>query len=131
MRSTVGRVEPGSPAAAAGLQAGDQITKAKINPPSAEQLAELCKKYRNEDLGQNEVTISFKDDERNWPAFLMNMQSGLPGTTVEFAWRRGDKEMTGKAAPAAAKDWFDPQRGWSLEPMMFVQKAGAFPRPCT
>ena len=34
--------------------------------------------------------------------------------------------MTGKAAPVAAKDWFNSQRGWSLEPMMFVQKAGSF-----
>ena len=25
-----------------------------------------------------------------------------------------------------AKDWFDSQRGWILEPMMFVQKAGSF-----
>ena len=34
--------------------------------------------------------------------------------------------MTGKATPVPAKDWFDSQRGWILEPMMFVQKAGSF-----
>ena len=124
--NTVARVEPGSPAAEAGLQAGDRITKAKIIPPSAEQLAELRKKYHNDDLGQNEATLPFADDERNWPSFLLDLQGGLPGTTVEFTWQRGDKEMTGKAAPVPAKDWFDSQRGWSLEPMMFVQKAGSF-----
>jgi len=128
VRSTVVRVEPGSPAAAAGLLAGDRIIKAKISPPSAVQIAELRKKYDNDDVGEgeSEVTIDFKDDERNWPPFLMSIQNALPGTTIEFTWRRDGTEMSGKAAPVPAKEWFDPQRGWNLEPMMFVQKAGGF-----
>jgi len=120
---TIAQVESGSPAAEAGLQAGDRITKAKIIPPSAEQLAELRKKYNHEDLGQSEATLDFKVNESNWPYFLLNLQSGLPGTTVEFAWQRGDNPMTATATPGAAKDWFDSQRGWNLEPMIFVQKA--------
>jgi len=124
--STIVRVEPDSPAAKAGLQAGDRITKAKIVAPSAEQLAELHKKYPHEDMEQSEVTLPFKKDERNWPSFLMDLQGGLPGTTVDFTWQRGDKEMTGTAAPAPSKDWFDPHRGWKLEPLMFVQTAGSF-----
>ena len=126
VQNLIARVEPGSPAAEARLQAGDRITKAKILPPSAEQLAELCKKYHDDDLGQSEVTLPFAKDERNWPFFLLDLQGALPGTTVEFTWQRGDKELTGKAAPLPAKDWFDSQRGWRLEPMMFVQKAGSF-----
>ena len=110
----------------AGLQAGDRITKAKIMPPSAEQLAELRKKYHDDDLDQSEVTLPFADDERNWPYLLVILQNRLPGTTVEFTWQRGDKEMTGKATPVPAKDWFDSQRGWNLEPMMFVEKASSF-----
>ena len=73
--------------------------KAKIIPPSEEQLAELRKKYHNDDLEQSEFTLPFADDERNWPCLLHDLQGGLPGTTVEFTWQRGDKEMTGKAAP--------------------------------
>ena len=89
-------------------------------------MAELRKKYHDDDLEQSEVTLPFADDERNWPCLLLDLQGVLPGTTVEFTWHRGDKEMTGKAAPVPAKDWFDSQRGWILEPMMFVQKAGTF-----
>ncbi len=50
----------------------------------------------------------------------------LPGTTVEFTWKRGDKEMTGKAAPVEDKDWLNSQRGWILQPAMFVQTAADF-----
>ena len=89
-------------------------------------MAELCKKYHNKDLAQNEFTLEFTDEERNWPAFLTNLQSGLPGTTVDFTWQRGDKEMTAKMTPVPAQDWYDPQRGWSLEPKTFVQKAVVF-----
>ena len=95
-------------------------------PPSKEQLAELRKKYHDNDLNPGEATLPFAEDERNWPCLSFVMQHVLPGTTVEFTWRRGDHEMTGKAAPSLAKEWFDSQRGWVLEPRMFVQKAGTF-----
>jgi regulator of sigma E protease len=124
--NTVARVEPGSPAAGAGMQAGDKISQAVINPPSAEELADLCKQYQNNDLGQIEFTIPFKDDERNWPVLLTSLQGGLPGTTVRLTWHRGDNELSQKLTPVRAKDWFDMQRGWNLEPMMFVQKARDF-----
>ena len=124
--NTVARVEPGSPAAKAGMQAGDRIMTAKIIPPSAEQLAELRKKYHDDDLGQGEVTLHFADDERNWACFLLIVQSRTAGHDgrVYLAARR--QKMTAKVAPAPAKDWFDSQRGWILEPMTFVQKAGSF-----
>ena len=131
VNNTVAHVEPGSPAADAGLQVNDRITKAKIISPSAEQLKELRTKFQRDNIDRFiiEAEFPFKDTERNWPYFSLIMQSALPGTTVEFAWKRGegDKEQTGKASPAPAKDdWFSSQRGWILEPMMFVQKAHSF-----
>jgi regulator of sigma E protease len=123
--NTIARVEPDSPAAKAGIQAGDRITKARIIPPTSDQLAELRKKYDNEDLGQSEATLPFGENERNWPYLMLNLQSGLPGTTVEFTLQRGSREIDCKAAAVPAQDWFDSQRGWILEPMMLVQKAGS------
>ena len=126
--NTVARVEPGSSAAVAGVQAGDQVTSVKVAPPSDEQMATLKKKYPAGDPEQFAVaaTLPMADDERNWPYFLTLLQGTLPDTTVELTWQRGGKEMTGKLAPAAAKDWFDSQRGWILEPTKFVQRAGTF-----
>ena len=83
------RSSQGSPAAEAGLQAGDQITKAKIIPPNAQQMKALTEKYPGGDLDQQEATLTFADNERNWPGFLQEMQMLLPGTTVEFTWKRG------------------------------------------
>src|SRR5208282_3554136 len=124
--NTVTRVEPSSPAAQAGLQVGDRITKVRFLPPSKEQLAALQAKYHDESIGQNEVTHSFAEKERNWPFFMLDLQGGLPGTTVEFTWKHGEEEKTAKLAPVEATDWFNPQPGWSLEAQNFVQKADTF-----
>jgi regulator of sigma E protease len=124
--NTVTEVEADSPAAKAGLQKGDRLTQAKIVPPSADQLEALRKKCDDDDLDQSEVSLPFKEDERNWPYFFLRMQDRLPGTTIEFTWQRGDQEMTGKTATVPAANWYDPQRGWLLEPMMFVEKADTF-----
>ena len=121
--NTVAGVEPDGPAAKAKLQSGDQLTGVKINPPSDDQVKELRKKYHNDDIAGNEVELKFGDDERNWPCFMATMQGALPGTTVEFTWQRDGKKMTGTAMPVAAKDWFNPERGWILAPMTRPVKA--------
>jgi regulator of sigma E protease len=125
--NNVAAVEPGSPAAEAGFQKGDLITQAKILPPSREELAELRKSCQNDDLSQNEATLAFSEKERNWPFFMVDLlQDGLPGTTVEFTWKRGDETKTAKLTPVPAKDWFNSQPGWNLEAKSFVQKADSF-----
>ena len=77
--NSVAGVEPDGPAAEAGLKAGDRITQAKIIPPSKEQLAELRKKWHDDDLQPVDATLPFSDDERNWPYLSLVMQAFLPG----------------------------------------------------
>ena len=89
--NTVASVETGGPAAGAGLKPGDRLTSVKIVPPTAEQLKDLRKKYDYADFNPAETTFHFKDDERNWPCFMLLMQGVLPGTTFEFTWRRDAK----------------------------------------
>ena len=124
--NTVARVEPGSPAAEAGLQAGDRITKAKIIPPSAEQLAELRKKYHDDDLGQDEITLPFAEDERNWPCLPDDPAKRSAGhdRRIHLAARRQGDDRQGCAC--AGQGLVRSPAGWILEPMMFVQKAGNF-----
>jgi regulator of sigma E protease len=122
--NTVANVEPDSPAAKAGLQPGDRLTQVKVIAPPAEQLQEMRKKYHDNELGQKDITLPFADKERNWPFFMLEMQSVLPGTTFEFTWQRDGKETTGKAvASLAAKDWFNPERGWETDAMLRTQQA--------
>jgi regulator of sigma E protease len=119
----VAGVEPDGPAAKAKMQAGDRLTGAKVIPPSADQLKDLRTKYHNDDLAGNELDLAFGGDERNWPCFVAIMQGALPGTTVQFTWQRDDKTMSGTVTPVAAKDWFNPERGWILAPMTKFVKA--------
>ncbi len=43
-----------------------------------------------------------------------------------MTWHRGEEDISRTLTPVPAKDWFNSQRGWNLEPMSFVQKAGSF-----
>jgi regulator of sigma E protease len=123
---TVASVEPSSPAAKLGIQPGDRLLKARFVPPSADELAELHKKYPEGPLLVDDYTLPFGPDERNWPYFLHLLQDYAPGTTVEFTWRRNEQETTGKAAPVVASDWYNPDRGWYLEQKTMVAKAKDF-----
>ncbi len=124
--NTVKSVEPNGPAAKAGLQAGDEIVLAKIVPPPKDEIQKLQAKYPDSEMGQNEIALDFGATARNWPLFMYALQSGNPGTTVEFKWRRAKDEMTAKLTPVAATNWFESQRGWGLEPAMVVQRTDNF-----
>ncbi len=95
----VARVEPGSPAALAGLQGGDVITQAKV--------IAATKKQKVSD------PIEFgSDGNQNWPSFVNLLQALPKGAQVQLSYRRG--ETTGEAtlAPIAVEGSFVPERGF-------------------
>jgi len=105
--SVLDRVEPGSPAAEAGLASRDVITKAElIFPEGAKDVPEL-------------TTIEFSRDEddlqANWPAFVGILQDLPPETKVKLTYLRGKEERQATVTPTTAEGYFVPERGLNLE----------------
>jgi len=98
----VANVQPDSPAAQAGLQSGDTITKAEfILPKDAKKGSEAIK------------PIAFDEKEQqNWPAFVRIIQVLLPGTQVKLTYTRDEKELHTTLEPANAEGYFLAQRGF-------------------
>ena len=106
----VDRVIEGSPAAKAGLRPGDLITKATIIPPDDETL----RKFDME--GQEEKSLEFSEQSRNWALFMDVLQQTAPGTKVKLTFRRqGEDEQSIELTPVDAEDWFNPDRGFIFE----------------
>jgi regulator of sigma E protease len=109
--NVVDRVEPDSPAAAAGLAAGDVITSAKFVHPAG--LSDDDK-----DL-LSDKPINFGDDEKtdhaDWPAFVTLLQAQPAGTKVEFSYERDGKKDTATLEPVASTTQFVADRGWGFE----------------
>jgi regulator of sigma E protease len=124
--NSVQTVEPDSPAAAAGILSGDTVSNPDFVPPSKADLVELRKKYDQPNIDQGRPYIKLDKDNHNWPQVMYVLQSLLPGTTVQLTWSHGDKKHTEKLVPAAARDWFNPERGWNLKPTKFFQVAESF-----
>jgi regulator of sigma E protease len=119
----VDRVIAGSPAAAAGLAAGDVLLRAKLLPPDKEVLRKL-------EFEQAVVDIPFTETNHNWPFLLRRLQVKLPDTRVELVVSRSEKERTVVLNPVEARDWLDPDRGFLFEPMSFERKAENFGEAC-
>lgn len=117
------RVTEGGPAAASGLKAGDVVVSATAIPPDRKDVPapdrkafdRLVRKYKDE--------ITFTSDEPNWPCFFYAvLQHLLPGSKVKLTLQDG---RTAILEPVAAKDWFQPDRGFLFEPDSFVRTAGS------
>jgi regulator of sigma E protease len=107
-------VEPDSPAAKAGIKAGDAIRAAVVIPPRQDEEGES-------DLPPlKERTIEFSDEKFNWPCALGLVQQFPVGTQLKLKLETG-REVT--MAPVAASDWFNPERGLNLEPLFAKRQA--------
>jgi regulator of sigma E protease len=114
----VDSVLQGSPAAKAEMQPGDVIVKATLIPPDKKTLKKLGE-------NQSKDSLVFNDKERNWPPLMSALQNVLPGTTVELTFSRNDKEHTVKLDLVESADWFNTDRGFLFEPMLFERKASS------
>ena len=123
--NTVAGVIPGSPAAAEGIAAGDQVVEAKIIPPDSETL----KSQGLDDVGRlirvKTLTVEFDKELRNWPFLLNRLEVGLPGTRVELTLKpaSADEPRTVTLDPVPDRDSVDPLRGLLFQTATFTRKA--------
>jgi regulator of sigma E protease len=112
VQATVAAVTPGSPAAEAGIVAGDRIVRAVIVEPGEE--------------ADPKAGIDFSESEPNWPIVAALMQQLPAGTalalTVESA-AGSRREVTLTPGPAAGDYVVD--RGLVFEPVYRMMKAGS------
>jgi regulator of sigma E protease len=116
--SVVDRVEPGSPAAEAGLAEGDVIEQAEfVFPDDMKEKPEVSptKFSRAED-----------EEKANWPAFLAALQDMPTGTKVKLAYKRGDKAQEVTLAPTESKEYFVPERGLVFDWIERTRVAGTW-----
>lgn len=110
-------VSPSSPAAAAGVQIGDQLVAAKIVYPKIEKTGSTPD-AENVALG----------DRHSWPAVMDSAQFAPAGTMFEIELQRdGAKDpITVKLEPADSSDVFITARGIEFEPIFRVREATSF-----
>jgi regulator of sigma E protease len=108
--NTVASVSPGSPAAKAGLQPGDVLTKAHFLSGRDEKASEQLEMLSRRTLFE---PIDFAK-EGGWPDVVSMMQSVFPETKLKLTWMRGKSEMSGELTPRDAEGFFDDQRGIEL-----------------
>jgi regulator of sigma E protease len=131
----VKEVTAGSPAAKAGLHAGDVIVQATIFPPDKETLT-------NDKIEQEEITIRFRSSEQNrsflrrllpwlwpaqrptdlpnWPFFMYLLQNSFPGSRVELVL---EDQRKVPIQPEVSAEWFDPDRGFLFDAEEFTETA--------
>jgi len=116
VRPHIAAVAPDSPAARAGLKAGDVISAVTIAPPRFVEIARV-KGSKTETPAPKPETITFDEASPAWIKAFWNLQYSSD-TTVSMIVNKGSKPIEIKAEPDPT--WFFPSRGLVL--MRLIQK---------
>lgn len=121
---TVASVEPGSPAAKAGIQPGDEIVSEKvISPPSPKGAEES-----EDDPSPKPLTVPF-GKELSWPGYVLWFLPTLdPDTKAQFEIKRSDKTESVEIGLAEVKNeaglvLHSPYRGFNYLPTTLKHQA--------
>ncbi len=120
VRNRIGDVVPGSPAAKAGLKAGEVVTRAVAIPPDRQALESRGLKKAAREYDQPEMDVELGEEKPAWPFFVTWMQKCLPRTTVELKLGDG-REVT--LEPVETDEAFFPDRGLIFDFLMVEREA--------
>jgi len=103
-------VEPDSPAAKAGLAAGDVIAAVEFKVVSDEAQAQVDELFGGS-LGER---IEFEEGISNWPYVSDLLQSVPPGVDMKLSFERGSQKLEATLRAEPSKQWYYPDRGLRL-----------------
>ncbi len=121
----VAAVEPGSPAAEADIQPGDEITAVKLIPPDKQE-ADAGEEERN---ASDAAKLEFDEKDPAWPYFIFEaLPFADPDATVRFWVKRGDETRQVDLKPTELKDdsgktVHTPARGLIFQPLYTLRTA--------
>ncbi len=121
----VAAVEPGSPAAEADIQPGDEITAVKLIPPDKQE-ADAGEEDRN---ASDAAKLEFDEKDPAWPYFIFEaLPFADPNVTVRFWVKRGDETRQVDLKPTELKDdtgktLHTPARGLIFQPLYTLRSA--------
>ncbi len=109
----VSHVIPGSPAAAAGMQSGDVVTRAEFVLPGSKN--------------DEPTTIEFSEKGGlNWPMFSQKLQYLSLNDEVKLTYQRGTESLTATLKPQVVPNSFEPDRGFIVDPIRRIRRASSF-----
>ena len=125
-------VEPHSPAAAAGLQPGDELISVTAIPPNLDPESKIGELARH--FSMTKFTVRFDqprgEEKGTWPFFFRELQRMPTGTEVDLVVRRPQpdpaqeyQEVKVHLVPRVADDWFLAERDLLFEAMTFDLRA--------
>ena len=114
VRPVVRRVLPSSPAATAGMQAGDKLTSVSFShAPSGDEDRLVYEKYFKGVFGYAEP-MKLKTTPISWVDVHHSLQTALPETKVKLKYLRGTEEKKATLVGEPSQDSFFPIRGFNF-----------------
>ena len=113
VETTVAAVEPGSPAEAAGVKAGEKVIRARFIEPG-------------EDVNPEDAGLELSERSPSWPYCMAVLQQVAPGTLVQLVVEGADGLARDvELEPAAEVGRFVVDRGLVFKPVYKLVKAGS------